>query len=628
MICSAPVMAYYDPHKELVLQCDASESGLGEALLQDGLPIAYASRALTDPETRYAQIEKEAVAVAWSLEHFRQYTYGRKTIVHTDHKPLEPISKKPLCKAPRRLQGIFMRILEFDIDLLWRPGKEMHVADMLSRSYLPTSTGMPDIEKVCMVDYLPIRTERLQELKLETEKDEPLQILRSVILKGWPGEKHQCPTQITPYFSIRDELSVQDGLIFRGERVVIPASMRNQMKKAIHTSHLGEESCLRRAREALYWPGMNAEIKTFISACDACRSYETSQCKETMMPHELSDRPWQRVAIDLFTWEDKEYLVTSDYYSNYWEVDKLKKTNSATIIGKLKRRFAGHGIPEQVISDNAANLTSDEFQKFAKDWDFEHITVSPYNSKANGKAESSVKAAKRMLRKTKKSGTDPYLALLEIRNTPTQGIGSSPMQRLNNRRARTLLPMTPNLLKPRVINLETEREQLQQQKNRQVKYFNRHATDLPALEEGDTVRMKPFIKGQREWKKAVVVDRLDERSYTVDTPDGSYRRNRADIRRTKEDPPSTIMPRKSSHIPPKRTNAGEPISKPVMHKKPTNTVPSTVPREESRAHSPTKQLVCGPQTPPSPPAPTQNIPSTTRSGRTVKKPLYLSNYVP
>jgi hypothetical protein len=74
-----------------------------------------------------------------------------------------------------------------------------------------------------------------------------------------------------------------------------------------------------------------------------------------------------------------------------------------------------------------------------------------------------------------------------------------------------------------------QRENNCSNKRRQVKYFNRHATDLPALEDGDTVRMKPFIKGQREWKKAVVVNRLDQRSYTVDTPDGSYRRNRADI---------------------------------------------------------------------------------------------------
>ncbi|XP_014678323.1 PREDICTED: uncharacterized protein LOC106818112 [Priapulus caudatus] len=348
---------------------------------------------------------------------------------HWEHGQDQALTKikDMICTAP-------ITILEYDIDLKWRPGKEMHVADMLSRSYLPKSTGMSDIEQVCMVDYLPIRTERLEQLKLETERDETLQLLRLVILKGWPEEKHQCPTQVTPYFSIRDELSVQDGLIFRGERLVIPASMRDQMKKAIHTSHLGEESCLKRAREAQYWPAMNAEIKTFISTCDTCRNYETSQCKETMMPHELPD---------------KDYLVTSDYYTNFWEVDRLKRSNSSTIISKLKRHFARQGIPEQVISDNAQNPTSDGFQRFARDWDFEHVTVSPYNSKANGKAESSVKAAKRMLRKAKKSGTDPYLALLEIRNTPTQGMGSSPMQRLNNRRARTLLPMTPNLLKPR-----------------------------------------------------------------------------------------------------------------------------------------------------------------------------------
>ncbi|XP_014674664.1 PREDICTED: endogenous retrovirus group K member 18 Pol protein-like [Priapulus caudatus] len=100
--------------------------------------------------------------------------------------------------------------------------------------------------------------------------------------------------------------------------------------------------------------------------------------------------------------------VTSDYDTNFLEVGRLKRTNSSTIISKLKRHFARQGIPEQVNSDNAQNLTSDEFQRFARDWDFEHVTVSPYNSKANGKAESSVKAAKRMLRKMKKSGTDPY----------------------------------------------------------------------------------------------------------------------------------------------------------------------------------------------------------------------------
>ncbi|XP_014669551.1 PREDICTED: uncharacterized protein LOC106810640 [Priapulus caudatus] len=319
------------------------------------------------------------------------------------------------------------------------------------------------------------------------------------------------------------------------------------------------------------------------------------------MPHELPGRPWEKVAIDLFTWEDKDYLVTSDYYTNFWEVDRLKRTNSSTVISKLKRHFARQGIPEQVISDNAQNLTSDEFQRFARDWDFDHVTVSPYNSKSNVKAESSVKAAKRMLRKAKKSGTDPYLALLEIRNTPTQGMGSSPMQRLNNRRARTLLPMTPNLLKPRVINVETERDQMQQLKNRQTKYYNRNAKDLPAMEEGDTVRMKPFAKGQRERKKGVVVARLDEMSYTVDTPDGSYRRNRADIKRTMEKPPPTTMQRKSLHIPPRKTGGNEsiaprttgntePIHRPIGDNKSAREEPMATSREKNNLHTPTNKL--------------------------------------
>lgn len=108
---SAPVLAFYDPAKKLVLQTDASKSGLGAALLQDGKPLAYASRALTSTEERYAQIEKEALSIVFGLERFHQYTFGRTTIVENDHKPIEAIVKKPLHRAPKRLQGMLMQIL-------------------------------------------------------------------------------------------------------------------------------------------------------------------------------------------------------------------------------------------------------------------------------------------------------------------------------------------------------------------------------------------------------------------------------------------------------------------------------------------------------------------------------------
>ena len=115
LVTVAPILSYYDPKEELVIQCDASQKGLGAALLQKGKPIAYASRSLTDTKTRYAQIEKEMLAIVFSPKKFHQYTFGRQVIVRSDHKPLESILKKPLSSAPRCLQGMMMRLKKYNI---------------------------------------------------------------------------------------------------------------------------------------------------------------------------------------------------------------------------------------------------------------------------------------------------------------------------------------------------------------------------------------------------------------------------------------------------------------------------------------------------------------------------------
>ena len=144
------------------------------------------------------------------------------------------------------------------------------------------------------------------------------------------------------------------------------------------------------------------------------------------MSHEVPSRPWEKIATDIFTLDGKDYLITIDYCSNFWEVDRLPNTKASTTILKLKSHFARYGIPDQVISDNGPQFTSDEFTNFSRTWDFEHLTSSPGNSKANGKAESGVKTAKRMLKKSIRAGTDPYLAVLDYRNTPTQGMTTQP----------------------------------------------------------------------------------------------------------------------------------------------------------------------------------------------------------
>ena len=278
---------------------------------------------------------------------------------------------------------------------------------------------------------------------------------------------------------------------------------------------------------------MNAELKEIIAACETCRTYETGHHKESPMPHKIPNRPGEQVALDFFELNNKEYMITVDYYSNSWEIDRLTSTTSSAVVLQLKNHFVRYGCPNHLISDNGPQIVSSEFCKFASDWDFEHRTSYPGNSKANGKVESAVKTAKNLLRRALSARTDPYTAILDYRNTPTQGIESSPAQRLMNRRTRTLLPTTKTLLQPRAPQSEGDVQQLNRRQFQQCKYYNQHARDLPPLKEDDVVRMKPFHLGSKEWKKGTIASKLDERSYMVETPDGdTYRRNRYHLRRT------------------------------------------------------------------------------------------------
>ena len=137
LVTQAPVLKYFDPTKGVALQCDAWDKGPGAVIMQNDQPIAYASRALMDAETRYAQIEKELLAVVYGLEKFRTYTYDRSVAVQSDHKLLEMIFKKSLHKAPKRLQRMLMRTQRYDIKLNYRRGSTMYWANALSRAFLP-----------------------------------------------------------------------------------------------------------------------------------------------------------------------------------------------------------------------------------------------------------------------------------------------------------------------------------------------------------------------------------------------------------------------------------------------------------------------------------------------------------
>ena len=208
-----------------------------------------------------------------------------------------------------------MRLQKYDFIVRYERGENMHLADMLSRAYLPfKGKEIDDFKSVNMVCYLPISDQRLDEIRVETRKDKCLRESSETILLGWPEKKERAPLLTHPYFNMRDELTVQDGLVFEGNSIVIPKSLRTDMKLKIHSSHLRIEACLRRARECIYWPGMSAEMKHHISAYETCRELDsTTHAKETLMSQEVPSGPWEKIATDIFTLDGKDYLVTIDY---------------------------------------------------------------------------------------------------------------------------------------------------------------------------------------------------------------------------------------------------------------------------------------------------------------------------
>lgn len=187
ILLSQPVLKFFDPSNSVKLQVDASKSGLGACILQDGHPVAYASRSLNQAEEHYAQIDKELYAVVIGCERFNHYVYGRPVDFESDHKLLLSVTKKPLASSSPRLQRLLLRLQKYEVNITNVPGKYMYVADTLSRAFLnekPTDVDLNDDMEVMvhsLVTNLPMTSENLAQMKSATANDEGLQILSKVI---------------------------------------------------------------------------------------------------------------------------------------------------------------------------------------------------------------------------------------------------------------------------------------------------------------------------------------------------------------------------------------------------------------------------------------------------------------
>ena len=193
---------------------------------------------------------------------------------------------------------------------------------------------------------------RLERLKEEVSSDATLKSLYETVLKGWPLDRALLPADLWPYWSFRDEISIDNGVLLKSHQVIIPPSMRQEMLNKIHKAHQGADSSIRRARETLFWPGMSAAIRQTCSSCGLCAHYKSERPTEPMKSQEIPTLPWERISVDLFQLDGKTYLVTVDHYSDFIEIDWLKNTSAMAVINAMKKNFARAGIPCACVSDN------------------------------------------------------------------------------------------------------------------------------------------------------------------------------------------------------------------------------------------------------------------------------------
>lgn len=535
-LSSPEVLAQYSNTADTRVAADASPYGIGAVLTQkqaDGSwrPVTYISRGLTDTEKRYAQIEKEALAVTWACERLTSYLMGLHFTLVTDHKPLVPLlSTRGLDDLPPRVLRFRLRLLRFSFDIVHVPGKNLVTADALSRAPLggPPSAGDLQLEKEvevfidCLVTCLPATDKRLEEIRAAQNEDEVCNKVTQHCLTGWP-EKCNLDPDIKPYWQYRTEFHLAHGLLMKGERLVIPAPLRVDVLQRLHVGHQGISKCRARARESVWWPGISAQIGQIVERCELCQKHRTQNC-EPLLPTPVPDRPWQKVGMDLFEWSNKHYLLIIDFFSRYIEIAELRYTSAEVTVRAIKEAFARHGTAETVVSDNGPQFSSELFRQFAKEHQFAHVTSSPRYPQANGEAERAVRTIKDLWKKD----DDHSRALQAYRATPLEH-GFSPAQLLMGRNLRTSLPQPTAKLDPKWPDLQAFREKDEEGRWRQAKHYNRRhrSRPLPELPSGQKV----WITTERS--AGTVVRPADTpRSYVVETDRGFLRRNRSHLRPT------------------------------------------------------------------------------------------------
>lgn len=429
ILSAEPVLAHYDIHVPLVLQCDASPHGVGACLfhkMSDSSlqPVHYVSRALTAAEVNYSQLDREALAIVFAVKKLHQYLYGRHFVLQTDHQPLVRILGEhegiPTVAAAR-LQRWALTLGAYNYTIGYIPGKENVSADCLSR--LPLALTSSERESIvnAIDNFLPDPCSSLPvdstDIAAASKSDTALSQVCHWVQHGWPSS---VPESYRPYFNRRDDLSVVQGCLMWGNRVIIPQLHQAQLLKELHDGHLGTSRMKGVARSFFWWPRMDSEIEAI--KCQICEQTSRRPTSNNTHVWVYPSSAMERVHIDFAEFDGKQFLLAVDAYSKWVEVYPLGTTaTTSQTIEKLRIFVSTFGLMKIIVSDNGPQFRSDEFMHFCKENGIEHKFTPPYHPATNGQVERIVQEFKKFVKRAPpKLSVNSRVSqfLLVYRNTP------------------------------------------------------------------------------------------------------------------------------------------------------------------------------------------------------------------
>ena len=579
----------FNPNLPTGLLSDWCEEGMGHILCQkhcscpksndlncciDGWKVcSVGSRFCNKAESNYSPTDGEFTAVVEALEKTAYFTLGCSDLtIGTDHKPLISIindTNLGEIKTPRQ-QRLKERLMRWRLTATYIPGKLLGGTDALSRYgirkhnddtlyYNSSLAAVTENRESCQIiiseheetllainnSFPPVTR---ADMVLGTDKDKTLLQVRHLIRNGFPDTKTELTPGTQSYWKVRELLTEHEGIIYMGERVVVPATLRDRVLSTLHSAHQGTTSMRLRAEKQMYWPNMAADIAATRNACTTCDAVFPSQSSEPPITPIQPQYPFQHICSDYFSVAGHNFCLVVDRFSNWLQVH-TGKGGAGNLIKLLGESFHSFGIPESLTSDQGVEYTAAETQEFLKKLGIHHRKSSVGFPHANQKAERSVGKAKRLIRDSVKiSGeldtVNLIKGLLQLRNTPDPDTGLSPAQTLLGRQLRDFIPAKP------AAHIKSHKDLSDVWKSvadwrelalapRSAKLHDRlvqQTKELPPLQEGDCVLIQNMLGNHpKRWDKRGIVIQADpkHRQYKVMTF-GSRRmtiRNRRHLRK-------------------------------------------------------------------------------------------------